>query len=178
MANTLTLARPYALAAFECALENKAIADWEGMLTAAADVARNKSVAQLLMDPLLTSKQLIALFSEVLTSVLDQEKKNFIALLAEKKRLPLLPEILELFKSFRAEREKIINVKLTTAIAIDKAMENKMAAALVKRLQQQILLECEVDPALVGGAIISAGDIVIDGSVQGQLKRLLESLSV
>jgi F-type H+-transporting ATPase subunit delta len=178
MGKLLTLARPYATAAFEYAHQKNVLPAWEAMLAAAADVVRDPAVTKLLMDPRFTDEQLTKLFYEVLASMLDQEMKNFISLLAEKNRLSLLPDIAELFKASRAALEKIVAVKLTTAVELNEAMKNKMKEALIKRLQQQILLECEVDPSLIGGAIIDAENIVIDGSVRGQLKRLLESLSV
>jgi len=178
MGRMTTLARPYALAAFECAQDKNVLPAWEAMLTSAAEVAHHPAVVRFLAQPEMTAKQSSTLFCEVLVTVLDKEKKNFIDLLAENKRLPLLPEIAELFKSYRAALEKTISVQVTSAEALNEPMKNKLLAALTKRLKKQVSLECVVDPSLIGGVMVRAGDIVMDGSVQGQLKRLLDSLSV
>jgi len=177
MIGITTLARPYALAAFECAEENNALPAWEAMLVAAAAVATDASAARLMARPEITSAQLSSLFCDVLSAVLDQEKKNFITLLAEHKRLPLLPGIAELFKTYRAAIEKILAVRVTTAVALDEPMQKKLIAALTARLKQQVSLVCEIDPSLLGGIIVRTEDLVMDGSVQGQLGRLLNSLS-
>jgi F-type H+-transporting ATPase subunit delta len=172
-----TLARPYALAAFECAREKKTLPVWDALLTTAAEVAQDPVVTRLLASPDTTSTKLAKFFCDVLTKMLDSEKSNFIHLLAERKRLALLPEIAELFKSYRATFEKTLNVTVITATAMDEKMKNKIRENLTKRLKQQISIECETDSSLMGGVVIRAGDKVIDSSVQSQLKRLLDSLS-
>lgn len=171
-----TIARPYAAAAFECAVQNKAVPAWDAFLKTAASIAQSPSLAVLLESPTITTKQRSDLFCEVLVSMLDTEKKNFICLLAENKRLPILPDIAELFAAHRAAQENIISVHVTSAVPLDEQYQQKFVAALKDRLQLQVTLQCEVDPALLGGAIIRAGDKIIDGSVRGKLNRLVESL--
>jgi len=178
MGRMTTLARPYALAAFECAQDKNVLASWDHMLVTAAEVAQNPAVVRFLAQPEITAKQASKLFCEVLVTVLDKEKKNFIDLLAENKRLSLLPDIAQLFASYRAALDKTINVQVSSAVALDEPMKNKISAALTKRLKKQVSLECVIDPSLIGGVMVRAGDIVMDGSVQGRLKRLLDSLSV
>ncbi len=171
-----TIARPYANAAFEYALEKHALTEWEGMLLSAATVVADDKVNLLLSSPETSSRQLSALFSDVLAKVLDTQKINFIQLLAENKRLAILPEIAALFKTYREDYEKIMDVQVVSAIELDYSYQEKLIKKLTHRLKRRVSLQCEVNPSLLGGAIIRAGDMVIDGSVRGKLNRLLESL--
>lgn len=171
-----TIARPYARAAFEYALANNELPAWEGMLRSAAAMVEQKTIVRALSSPDITNKELADLFCEVLAKVLDQERKNFIRILAENKRLPVLPDIVALFAQYRAEYDKAITVDLISANALDEQFKDKFIKKLTKRLQRKVSLQCEVDPALIGGAMVRAGDMVIDGSVRGKLNRLLESL--
>ncbi len=171
-----TIARPYAQAAFECAVEKNDLASWEAMLRSAAEMVQQKTVASLLNSPEMTSKQLADLFCDVLDKVLDKEKGNFIRILAENKRLPVLPDIAVLFASYRAEKEKTIQVEVLSAFPLDELYKDKFISSLTRRLQRKVSLQCDVDATLIGGAIVRAGDLVIDGSVRGKLNRLLETL--
>ena len=171
-----TIARPYAAAAFEYALAKNALPAWENFLQSAALLVQDPSMTQLLESPKVTTTQRSELFCDVLASLLDTEKKNFIHLLAENKRLPLLPAIAELFANYRAAQEKSIAVHVVSAFALDESYQQKFVKALTERLQRHVSLDCKVDAALLGGAIIRAGDTVIDGSVRGKLNRLFESL--
>lgn len=173
--NLSTIARPYASAAFEYALETNAIPSWGRLLQAAAAVTEQKDMADLLSNPDVTKDQLFDLFREILKPMLDTEKINFLHILAQNKRLPLLPFIFELFSNLRADYEEVINVKIVSAVTLDQKYQQKIVKTLVKRLKKQVLLKNEVDPSIIGGAIIRAGDTVIDGSVRGKLNRLLES---
>jgi F-type H+-transporting ATPase subunit delta len=171
-----TLARPYATAAFEYALQKNMLSAWEGMLRSAAILVEQKEIVRLLSTPAVTKKKLADLFCEVLSSVLDTERKNFIRLLAEYNRLALLPDIAKLFSSYCADREKSITVQVTSAVTLDEKYQQKLAASLAKRLARQVTLQCKTDTSLLGGLIVRADDLVIDGSVRGKLNRLFESL--
>jgi F-type H+-transporting ATPase subunit delta len=171
-----TIARPYANAAFEYALKGQALAAWEVMLRSGATMAEQDNVLFLLSSPQISSSQLADLFSDVLAKVLDPEQANFLRLLAENKRLSLLPEIASLFVSYRAEHEKTMNVQVVSAIELSDNYKEKIIEKLNVRLKRRVSLHCEVDPSLLGGAVIRAGDMVIDGSVRGKLNRLFESL--
>lgn len=170
-----TIARPYALAAFEFALEKSDLAAWENMLRTAAFIAQDKDMARLFISPKATQQELAEIFCEILAPI-DAEKKNFISLLAEYERLVALPEIAALFATYRAQYEKTITVQVTSAVELDKPYQEKFATALTQRLKRKVELECTIDESLLGGAVIRAGDMVIDGSVRGKLNRLLESL--
>ena len=176
MANKTTLARPYATAAFNMALQKKALAAWDAMLQSAALLVEDKRVCLLLSDPSVTKQKLADFSCSVLSSVLDTEKRNFIRLLAENNRLPILPDIATLFTAYRAAEEKTLTVQVMSAVALDESYKKKLAAALTKRWQKQVSLQCTVDLSLLGGIIVKAGDDVIDGSVHGKLNRLYESL--
>lgn len=169
-----TFARPYALAAFEYALAKEDLSSWENMLQTAALIAQDKAIANLFTSPEVTPGELAELFCEVLAKLLDTEKKNFIRLLSEYSRLDALPEIAELFKKYKADYEKTMDVQITSAISLDEQYRQKFRDALTRRLKRKITLECAVDPTLLGGAIIRAGDLVIDGSIRGKLNRLIE----
>lgn len=172
----ITIARPYAAAAFEYALASKDIAAWEAMLQSATSVAQTPAVTQLLASPKMTSAQLATFFCEIIATQLNDARRNFMRLLAENSRLSALPEITELFSAYRAAQEKTVTVNVTSAAALTDAHQTKLVQALTKRLQRQVELQCEVDPLLLGGAIVRAGDTVIDGSVRGKLTRLLDFL--
>ena len=171
-----TIARPYARAAFEAALANQAMSEWEGMLHSAATLAEHHEIKLLLSSPEMSSNRSAELFTDILEQVLDQERKNFIRLLAENRRLPVLPAIAELFAIYRAEHEKTMDVHVTSAIELNDVYKEKLIKKLTQRLKRRVSLQCEIDPLLLGGAVIRAGDMVIDGSVRGKLNRLLESL--
>lgn len=174
MANFASIARPYALAAFEYARDSQQLSEWKAFLDAASTMAKESVVDKLLNNPELSSAKLFDLFHDVLSSLLDEKRKNFLLLLAENDRLPALPEIAEQFATYYAALEKISQVRVVTAIATQEEFRQKLIAALTKRIKHQVTLHCEVDPAILGGAIIHMGDNVIDGSIRGKLTRLLE----
>lgn len=172
-----TIARPYALAAFEFAVSQGTMPAWEAMLNAASLVTQDQNVQQLLTIPNVTARQLVNMYSEVLAKLLNPEMMNFLQLLAENDRLSVLPDIAELFKSYRAEQERKLNVRVTSAVQLSDSYQQKLIDLLTKRLHRQVTLECDVDPNLLGGAIITAGDTVIDGSVRGKLDRMVKFIS-
>lgn len=174
MANLNSIARPYALAAFECARDTKQLLEWKGFLQAAAEIASNKQVLRLLSNPEFPTAKLVVLFQEILSSQLNDERKNFLLLLAQNKRLAALPDIAASFNAYYAALEKVSAVRLVTAVDINEDFRQKITSALTKRIQRDVVLKCEVDPAILGGAIIHIGDRVIDGSIRGKLTRLLE----
>ncbi len=177
MAELTTLARPYAKAAFQVALKDKALDKWSRMLSLAAAVAGQDTVASALSSPALTSEQVANSFIEVCGDELDEKGSNLLRLLAENKRLTLLPEVSQLFENLKANQEKSIDVEITTAFEISSEISKKLADALNKRLQREINLATRVDASLLGGAVIRAGDTVIDSSVRGKLNKLAESMN-
>jgi F-type H+-transporting ATPase subunit delta len=177
MAEILTIARPYAQAAFLFAESHQVLKEWSGMLEFLAVVAADPEMIGLFDNPRMTEAQLAELFIGIGADRLDDNCRNFIRLLAENRRLKLLPEIAALFEIQRREAERTIRAELITAFPATEAQQAAVTAALKQRLGRDIELECKTDAALLGGAIIRAGDLVIDGSVRGKLERLGNSLS-
>jgi F-type H+-transporting ATPase subunit delta len=177
MAETLTIARPYAQAVFLFANTRKALGEWSEMLELLAAIAADPGVAGLIDSPRLTETQRADVFIDLGGKHLDEKGRNFIRLLAENRRLNLLPEIAALFEIKRRESEKTVRAELVSALPVSDAHKASVTEALKKRLGLEIELECSIDPALLGGAIIRAGDLVIDGSVRGKLERLGSTLN-
>ncbi|MBL6805360.1 MAG: F0F1 ATP synthase subunit delta [Pseudomonadales bacterium] len=177
MAEPITLARPYAKAVFQVAVESNDLAGWSQMLRQIALVCKDERVATLLSSPIITAEEqaekLIGLFGEALTPA----AQNAVKVLAYHGRLTLIAEIVELFEVLRAQQEKSVDAMVTTAFEVNDATVDALAAALTKSLNREVKLVANVDPSLIGGAIIRAGDTVIDSSVRGKLKKLAESIN-
>ncbi len=174
MANLAGIARPYAIAAFETAREQQQLPAWKNFLAAAAYTVQQPAILNLLGDPAISPSKLSGLFMDVLASTLDNERKNFLLLLTQNKRLNALPAIVELFNAYYAALEKVSTVRMVTAVDVQEDFKQKLTGVLSKRTASDVTLTCEVDPAILGGAIIHIGDEVIDGSIRGKLTRLLE----
>jgi F-type H+-transporting ATPase subunit delta len=177
MANLSSIARPYALAAFEYARDHQQLPAWKNFLETASFIAEEQHIQRLMANPELSSAKLFDLFHGILSVQMNTEENNFLKLLSEHKRLNVLPEIFELFNAHYAALEKISKVRVITATETQEAFRQKLSQQLTKRIQREVTLQCEVDPAIIGGAIIHIGDRVIDGSIRGKLSRLLVSLT-
>lgn len=175
MSELTTVARPYAKAAFDFAVENTDIANWQEMLAFAGEVAVNDTIRSVLSSALAAEK-LAEVFVGVCGEQLNTHGQNLIRVLAENNRLSVLPDISKQFNVFKADYDKEIDVDVTSAIELSSEQLDKMSAALEKRLARKVKLICNVDPALVAGVIIKAGDTVIDGSVNSKLNRLSDAL--
>ena len=177
MAEPITLARPYAKAVFQVAVESNDLAGWSQMLRQIALVCKDERVATLLSSPIITAEEqaekLIGLFGDALTPA----AQNVVKVLPYHGRLTLIAEIVELFEVLRAQQEKSVDAMVTTAFEVNDATVDALAAALTKSLNREVKLVANVDPSLIGGAIIRAGDTVIDSSVRGKLKKLAESIN-
>ena len=177
MAEKITIARPYARAAFAYAQEHKAFGKWSELLGNGSAVVADERVARLLNSPQVTPSQLADLVGESAGGSLDEHGKNFLNTLAQNRRLGLLPEIAAIYETLRAEVENIADVQITSAVALTDAQRDRLSAALRKRLKREIRLHCEVDSSLVGGAIVRSGDLVIDGSLKAGIERLASELA-
>jgi F-type H+-transporting ATPase subunit delta len=177
MAERITTARPYAKAIFALARKNNTLADTAAGLTLGAEVVAHPSVHALLGSPHVTAAQLSELVNGVAGSKLDEHGRNFITLLALNRRLGFLPEIAALFAQMKAEVENAVDVEVTSATALSPDQESRYAAALQKKLGRSVRLRTRVDQGLLGGAVLRAGDLVIDGSIKGRLERLATELT-
>ncbi len=177
MAEKITVARPYAKAAFEYARDHKRFAEWSQMLSTAATVVADERVATLLGNPRVTPEQLVAFIADIVGSSLDEHGRNFLNTLAQNRRLDLLPEITAAYETLRAEIENTADVQVISAVALSDAQRDRLANALRKRLKREVRLHCEVDASLLGGAIVRSGDMVIDGSLKAGLERLARDIA-
>jgi len=185
MADNHTIARPYAEAAFDLAREAGTLDAWSRALHVASDVMADGSVATFLANPLLTDDERQSFLTGLIGAAgagdnilasQAKEGRNFLKLLLEYGRIAVLPEIAKHFDTLKAEVENTIDVTVTSATRLDDAQKKVIAGALGKRLGRKVRLETELDESLIGGAVIRAGDIVIDGSLRSRLKSLSNAL--
>ena len=174
MSQALTLARPYARAAFAIAQDGGAFAAWSDALGFAARVAADPQAAALLGHPALTREQAVELLA---ADGASGGFRDYLALLADNRRLALLPEISGLYEELRAEAERVVKAKVTSASAMPGGELDAIKAALKQRFGREVEVEATVDESLIGGAVIAAGDVVIDGSLRGKLARLQTALA-
>ena len=177
MAEKSTIARPYAQAVFDLAAAQRQLGPWSERLQLLAAVAADARVQRLIGNPRVTREQLAALLIDICGSGLDEQGKSLVRLLVENRRLDLLAEIAALFAQYRAEAERVVQAEVVSAFPLSKEQEAGIAAALKKRLGREVSLTSSTDDTLIGGAVIRAGDLVIDGSVTGHLDRLGNALS-
>jgi len=174
MSQALTLARPYARAAFAIARDEKTFADWSQALGFAARIAADPQVATLLGDPRLSDGGAVTLLSP---QDANPSFARFLELLADNGRLALLPEIAGLYEELRAEAERVVKATVTSAAELPAGELEKIKAALRQRFGREVDIQTAVDASLIGGAVIDAGDVVIDGSLKGKLERLQAALA-
>lgn len=177
MAEKTTIARPYAQAMFESAKEKGQLAKVSEALQIAAVAVTDPVLASMIGDPAVADDKIVALLIDICGDRASQEVGNFFKLLSEYNRLTVLPEIAELFEDYRADEESTIEAEVVSASALSEAQKSDIANGLKKRLGREITLQCSVDESLIGGAIIRAGDLVIDGSITSQLNKLGHALS-
>ena len=177
MSELTTAARPYARAAYDIASTNGAVDQWSDMLGFCAAVEHDSAMQAALDNPSLNKQQRAGLFNEVCGDKLNQQGQNFIKLLAENDRLELLPEIAALYQHYRAQSEGTVDAELISALEVSEDQVNKIAESLTKRLGKKVSLKTRIDSSLIGGAIVKAGDMVIDGSVRGRLDKLSTTLA-
>ncbi|TAM12335.1 MAG: F0F1 ATP synthase subunit delta [Nevskiaceae bacterium] len=182
-----TLARPYAKAVFDLTAGADERAAWSGALQALAGAVVQGDLGRLLETPAVSREQVAGLIGDVLLAQgakaggaalpAEPRLRNLLRLLARNRRLRLLPVIAAEFEALRAQAEARVDVEITTAEAdVPAAQRKTLEKALEKRLQRQVVVQWKSDPALVSGALIRAGDFVIDGTVRGELARLSQTL--
>lgn len=172
-----TIARPYAKAAFEYAVEKSAVPGWGLFLQRLAYVVSDERVKQLLKNPQVDTGDKLKFLTDLAGNDANQDQKNFLAVLARYNRLLSMPALAKLYDAFAKKYENMIDVDVTSAFALDDAEKQNLQKALEIRLGKQIAMALNEDNTLIGGAVIRAGDFVIDGSTRGKLKRLRKLLT-
>ena len=176
MADESTAARPYARAIFEIASEDGGYERWSNTLGFWSAVSRDPDMRARLAEPSATAGDKAALIEQVSEDI-DDDGRNLLRLLAENERLGSLPDIAEQFEQLRGEAEGVVEAHVVSAYELDGAQTERLTDALGKRLSRKVKLTTEVDEKLIGGAIVRAGDLVIDGSIRGRLAGLERSVA-
>lgn len=176
-ANNVTVARPYARAVFDLAIESGQVAAWAMQLKLLSDVCKDVQISPLLKNPFIAAEQIAKLFVDVLQTHLSEQAKTLVHLLAKNKRIAVLPEMFALFNQLRAEHEKTLDVEVQAYLPISDKQQAAIKAALEKRLSRKVSLQTQINKKLLGGAVIYAGDLVIDGSIRGKLDKLTSEIT-
>lgn len=177
MTEKATIARPYARAAFEFAREHGCLQQWSDLFDASGAVVSDSRVARLLGNPQVTEDELVALIAAAAGSAADVHGRNYLRTLAHNRRLGLLPEIARQYETLRADAENVVDVELVAAMQVEPAQLGRLVQALERRLQRDVRIKTSIDASLIGGAIVQAGDLVIDGSLRSRLRRLATAMT-
>ncbi len=172
MAENSTLARPYAQAVFSLGKEANDYAGWGEALNALADVVNTAPLKAILGHPRVSNAQLVDIIMEAVGAVANDKLRNLVRLLAANRRLNVVSEIIALYAKYRADAERVVDASVTSAYEVSADQQNAIKKALKARLGRDVVLTCHVDRSLIGGAVIRAGDLVIDGSVTSKLNKL------
>jgi len=176
MAEPSTVARPYAEAAFRLADAGGALAKWSEMLGALALVAQDERVQRAVADPNLSDAQVAGLFIAILSGKLNGEAENLLRVLAENKRIELLPEIRTQFEALKNEREGVVEAEVHSAFELTQAQVADLVQRLEKKTGRKVRAQVRIDKDLIGGVKLVLGDKVIDGSARAQLGALRAAL--
>jgi len=177
MSSLTTLARPYAKAAFELARDEQALAAWDDMLKLASDIVLEPSMAALLESPHVSQAEVVKILSDAAGDAFAGKFTDFLSVLATNQRLSLLPQARELYRELREAEEKRLTVKVVSVVPLDERQASRLREALSRRFECEIELDNEIDENIIGGAVVYAGDQVIDGSLRGKLNRLSNTLA-
>lgn len=175
MAETLTVARPYAEAIFRLADQRGALGAWSGMLDTMAQVAANPEMQDCIGNPKLTRRQLADLFVSA-SKGLNEEGRNLVELLVENGRLALVPQVRELFEELKHEREGVLDAQIYSAFPVDETQKSGLVADLERKFGRRIQAIVAIDPDLIGGVKVVVGDQVLDGSVRARLAAMSVAL--
>jgi len=172
VADEATIARPYARAAFAHAHAAGQLAAWGEMLERASVVIGDARVGALVGNPHVQRAELVSFVAELVGASGNEKALNYLRLLADNGRLALLPQIAVQYAALRAEVENTVDVTVTSALPLTAEQAEKLTQALTRRLRRTVRLSSTVDPSLIGGAVVRAGDFVVDGSLRGRVERL------
>lgn len=176
MAESTSLARPYARAAFEAARDSGQFDDWSQSLNLLAAITSDDRMASVLRHPGLNAQQQIQLIKDVCDNPPPEPVDNLLQVMANNHRLAQLPAVASLFAAYRHDYERIADVTLTTAFELGEDQKQRLAQALEQRLDRRIELSVQSDRSIIGGVVIEAGDEVIDASLRGRLHKLANAM--
>jgi F-type H+-transporting ATPase subunit delta len=177
MSEAITIARPYAQAAFDEAQKLNALKAWSDQLISLAEVVIQTEVQAVISNPKVSRNQLFGLVESLMGSTASVQQRNFVHILAENQRLSVLPEIAATFEALKAEAEKTVNVVVDSAFELSATQQEKIIASMKKRMGREVKLTCNVKKDLLGGVVIRAGDKVIDGSARTRLGEMAVALA-
>jgi F-type H+-transporting ATPase subunit delta len=176
MAELATIARPYAEAAFEVARDADALGAWSDMLRFAATIVADPRVAEALENPRLDTAARESLLLSIGGDRFSGAARNFIRVLVDAERVSLLPQIAAMFDTLKNQEEAVATATIESAFELAPAQVDELKAALEKRFGKKIEASVSVNPRLIGGARISVGDSVLDGSVEAKLEAMRAKL--
>ena len=177
MSSTITLARPYAKAAFDLAQKaGEGLASWSAKIEQSAALCSDSRILALVSSPRLQAKDRVALLLPN-GEAPDSTYTHYLTTMAENDRLRLLPDVQTEFEQLRATAERTLKVKVRSALPIEASQQLKLVEKLTQRFQRAVTLDIVLQPDLIGGAVLDAGAIVIDGSLSGKLARLHTDLA-
>lgn len=177
MAETITIARPYAEAAFRLAKEKNAFDRWSRMLALLELVVKDERLARCIGDPNVSSRQLASLVLGVCGEQLDGAGRNFVQVLVDNGRLGVVPEMRVLFEALRRAHEGVLEAQIYSAFALDDEQKRRLVGQLESKYQRKVMAQVSVDPQLIGGVKIVIGDKVLDATVRGKLDTMAAALA-
>ena len=178
MSESSNIARPYAQAVFELARDSSRFDEWSDSLKSLCEIVEHPDIGAMINDPRITREQILDVMLEIGGDGFDEQTGNLIRILGHYRRLAAIPMIAKQYESLRAQEEGIIEAELETAFEIEDEQRSSLVAALQNRLGRKVRLTSNVNPDLLGGVVVRAGDWVIDGSVRARLEKLSSSLGV
>lgn len=178
MQENLTIARPYAQAAFDTAQEAGEVAQWDAALQLLSRIVRDPDMRRVTLDPGVAREQVLALIFAVTGPTVPSGFHNFVNVVAQARRLPMVPEMATVFTAQRARQDNIADVEIVTAYELDAATEQRIVQAMRTRLGKEIRISQTIDANLIGGARVKVGDLVFDASLKGALSQLANVFNI
>ena len=175
MAELSTLARPYAEAVFRLAKEKNALGEWADRLNTLAAIVSDERMQAMIADPNTSAERAAELIGSITET--GEAGKSLLTVLAGNDRLLLLPEISAQYEVLKAEAEGVLEATIVSALEMSESQKADVMAALKAKFGRDVQATVEVDASLIGGAVITVGDQVIDGSVKGRLQKMAATLT-
>lgn len=176
MAEAITVARPYAEAVYKLAVNNQGLSEWSKMLRLASAIAEDGGVKRLIGNPVISAKQLGEIFLEIGKNKFNSEARNLIMLLADNKRILVLPQISQLFEQLKAQHEGVLEAKIVSAFAMEGRQLKKLIEDLERKFKRKIEAQVSIDSELIGGVKVEIGDEILDASIRGKLEAMAVAL--